>query len=47
MGEVIISMVDYLYGVINNLPEAITKTYTTPTDSHLFGVKYECSKMDE
>jgi hypothetical protein len=40
-GEVKVTMIDYLKGVINNFPKIITGTATTPATTNLFDVRPE------
>ena len=39
LGELRISMEEYLRGVLDNFPEGITETLETPATSNLFNVR--------
>jgi hypothetical protein len=48
-GEVKITMINYLKGVLEDFPEAIVKTAVTPAANHLFTIRPEgeCKPLDE
>jgi hypothetical protein len=49
VGEVKITMINYLKGVLDDFPEAIVSTAATPAADHLFTIrpKNECKPLNE